>query len=59
MNASNFSLEFRLSKDEVQKLNKMYFKNLYKGRVRILFGFVRSELCQWSLRISLGYLRHT
>lgn len=40
MNASNFSLEFRLSKDEVQKLNKMYFKNLYKGRVRILFGFV-------------------
>ncbi|MNY19007.1 hypothetical protein D3C86_1524200 [compost metagenome] len=40
MNASNFSLEFRLSADEVRKLNKMYFKNLYKGRVQILFGFV-------------------
>jgi len=40
MNVSNFSLEFRLSVDEVRMLNKMYFKNLYKERVRILFGFV-------------------
>ncbi|KRB59966.1 YcxB family protein [Flavobacterium sp. Root186] len=40
MNTSNFSLEFRLNADEVRKLNKMYFKNLYKERVRILFGFV-------------------
>lgn len=40
MNDSSFSLEFGLNVDEVQKLNKMYFKNLYRERIQILFGFV-------------------
>lgn len=38
MNATNFSLEFELNMIEVRKLNKMYFKNLYKERVRIFSG---------------------
>jgi hypothetical protein len=40
MNTSNFSLEFGLNADEIQKLNKMYFKNLYKERIRFFCGFV-------------------
>ena len=40
MNATNFSLEFELNKIEVRKLNKMYFKNLYKERVRIFSGIL-------------------
>lgn len=35
MNASDFSLEFELNGTEIQKLNKMYFKNLYKEKVTI------------------------
>jgi len=37
MNTTNFSLEFGLNAVEIQKLNKMYFKNLYIERVRIFF----------------------
>lgn len=37
---TNFFLEFGLNADEVQKLNKMYFKDLYKERLQIFFGFV-------------------
>lgn len=40
MDTINFSLEFRLNVDEVQKLNKMYFENLYMDRVQVLFGFI-------------------
>jgi len=35
MNTSNFSLEFELNNSEIRKLNKMYFKDLYKERVVI------------------------
>ncbi|MDR7370091.1 hypothetical protein [Flavobacterium aquidurense] len=38
MNTTNFSMEFELNTIEVRKLNKMYFKNLYKERVRIFSG---------------------
>ncbi|TCN54600.1 YcxB family protein [Flavobacterium circumlabens] len=37
MNTSKFSAEFELNINEIQKLNKMYFKRLYKGRVRVFF----------------------
>lgn len=37
MNTSKFSAEFELSIIEIQKLNKMYFKRLYKGRVTVFF----------------------
>ena len=30
MNTSKFSLEFELNVAEIQKLNKMYYKDLYK-----------------------------
>ncbi|MNX85699.1 hypothetical protein D3C86_1175490 [compost metagenome] len=40
MDASNFSLEFGLNADEIQKLNKMYFKNLYEERIRFFCGVV-------------------
>jgi len=36
MNTSRFSLEFELNVAEVRKLNKMYFKCLYKERVTVL-----------------------
>jgi hypothetical protein len=35
MNISNFSLEFELNTSEIQKLNKMYFKHLYKQRILV------------------------
>ncbi|WP_343694295.1 hypothetical protein [Flavobacterium sp.] len=38
MNTTNFSLEFGLSVPEIQKLNKMYFKHLFKERVSALLG---------------------
>lgn len=38
MNASSFDLEFELNIGEIRKLNKMYFKNLYKDRVIIFSG---------------------
>ncbi|MEP6932000.1 MAG: hypothetical protein ABI850_18395 [Flavobacterium sp.] len=37
MNTSKFSAEFELNINEIQKLNKMYFKRLYKGRVTVFF----------------------
>lgn len=66
MKASNFSLEFRLNVDEIRKLNKMYFKNMYEKQVRILFGFVlflsifydlndRGDLIIWLIR-NLGFV---
>lgn len=36
MNTSNLSLIFELNPSEIRKLNKMYFKNVYKERVVIL-----------------------
>jgi hypothetical protein len=64
MNASNFSLEFELNISEIRKLNKMYFKHLYKERVTIvsslilflliLFDFFRvddsTDMIQWIIR---------
>lgn len=59
---TNFFLEFGLNGDEVRKLNKMYFKDLYKERLRIFFGFVfsfyilysffdlNSDLITWIIR---------
>ena len=35
MNSSKFSLEFELNVSEIRKLNKMYFKHLYKKRATI------------------------
>ncbi|MBF4494775.1 hypothetical protein IR010_19710 [Flavobacterium sp. MR2016-29] len=37
---NNFSLEFELNVVEIRKLNKMYFKNLYKERVSIFFSLL-------------------
>lgn len=37
MNTSKFSAEFELNMNEIQKLNSMYFKRLYKVRVSIFF----------------------
>ncbi|MFH7013555.1 YcxB family protein [Flavobacterium sp. FlaQc-52] len=37
MNTSKISIEFELNVTEIQKLNKMYFKRLYKERVTVLF----------------------
>lgn len=37
MNTSKFSMEFELNLAEVRKLNKMYFKRLYKERVTVFF----------------------
>lgn len=33
MTAANFSLEFQLSISEIRKLNKMYFRHLFKERI--------------------------
>lgn len=35
MNGANFSLEFKLDINEIQKLHKMYFKDLYKKKVMV------------------------
>jgi len=40
MNASGFYMEFELNIGEIRKLNKMYFKNLYKDRVIVFSGLV-------------------
>ncbi|WP_426484751.1 YcxB family protein [Flavobacterium sp. 2] len=40
MSDSHFSLEFELNATEIRKLNKMYFKNLWEGRIRILSGMI-------------------
>lgn len=40
MNTSNFCLEFDLNTSEIRKLNKMYFKNLYKEKVIIFSGII-------------------
>jgi hypothetical protein len=64
MNSSPFSLEFELNVIEIQKLNKMYFKHLFKERVTyatvivlliaIFFDFFTlntdADLLQWELR---------
>lgn len=38
MTAANFSLEFQLNISEIRKLNKMYFRHLFKER--IVFGLL-------------------
>lgn len=61
MNSSNFSLQFELNVSEIQKLNKMYLKNIYKDRVLLTFCTVlfflifcelRSgyDLIEWTIR---------
>lgn len=40
MNTSKFSAEFELNITEIQKINKMYFKRLYKGRVTFFFVII-------------------
>ncbi|WP_428232283.1 YcxB family protein [Flavobacterium sp.] len=40
MNHTTFSLEFDLNLSEIRKLNKMYFKCIYKERVTIFCGIV-------------------
>ncbi|MBO9586341.1 MAG: hypothetical protein J7574_19430 [Flavobacterium sp.] len=54
MNATNFSLEFPLNLSEIRKLNKMYFKHLFRQRIVfisvgillsvIFFDFTNSNL---------------
>jgi hypothetical protein len=44
MGTSKFSLEFELNVAEVRKLNKMYFKRLYKERVTIVSVIVLAFL---------------
>jgi hypothetical protein len=61
MDISNFSMEFGLSTSEIQKLNKMYFKHLYKERILlglaiflfllILFTFSsENDFVEWTVR---------
>ncbi|KFF03395.1 YcxB family protein [Flavobacterium reichenbachii] len=64
MNTAAFSLEFKLNISEIRKLNKMYFKHLYKEKVTIfssllLFGLIlfdyfrvdhKTDLIQWMIR---------
>lgn len=40
MNAANFSLEFKLDRIEIHKLNRMYFKDLYKKRVMFFLAIL-------------------
>ncbi|OMQ10469.1 hypothetical protein BXU01_14430 [[Flexibacter] sp. ATCC 35103] len=40
MNTSGFFLEFELNIGEIHKLNKMYFKSLYKEKVTVFLGIV-------------------
>lgn len=61
MNGANFSLEFKLDINEIQKLHKMYFKDLYKKKVMVFlstlfFAFVffnlfnlssNNDIVQW------------
>lgn len=49
MNLSAFSLEFGLSTSEIQKLNKMYFKHLYKDRILIVLSTVLLVLILFNL----------
>lgn len=64
MTAANFSLEFQLSIPEIRKLNKMYFKYLFKERIAsCLFTFllllilvdyiIEIDFFQWLMRSSL------
>lgn len=61
MNRSNFSLELGLNTSEIQKLNKMYFKHLYKERILLSLGIVlfllilfnfnsAIDLVEWTIR---------
>lgn len=61
MNLSDFSLEFGLTTSEIQKLNKMYFKHLYKDRILLisvimLFVLIlvslnnNNDLIEWIIR---------
>lgn len=64
MNTSNFSLEFDLNTSEIRKLNKMYFKGIYKKRVLFFLGAFllvgicfdffnlngNNDLIEWSIR---------
>ncbi|SHM84264.1 YcxB family protein [Flavobacterium chilense] len=61
MNSSDFSLQFGLNVSEIQKLNKMYFENIYKDRILlascavlffVIFFDLRSEydLIEWIIR---------
>ena len=44
MNAVNFFLEFKLDSNEIQKLNKMYFKDLYKKKVMLFLAVLLSVI---------------
>lgn len=49
MNSPDFSVQFNLNFCEIQKLNKMYFKNIYKDRIllsasAVLFSIIISDL---------------
>jgi hypothetical protein len=61
MNSSNFLLQFELNVSEIQRLNKMYFKNIYKNRIllsscAVLFFFIffdlngQHDLVEWIIR---------
>lgn len=61
MKSSNFSLQFELNVCEIQKLNKMYFKNIYKNRILVssciillflIFFDLKSnnDLIEWIIR---------
>jgi len=44
MTASDFSLEFQLHLSEIRKLNKMYFRHLFKMRIILLILFALVSL---------------
>lgn len=48
MNTANFSLEFKLDMIEIRKLNKMYFKDLYKKRVMLFLVILLFTSVFWS-----------
>ncbi|MFH6936595.1 YcxB family protein [Flavobacterium sp. FlaQc-30] len=61
MRTSNFSLQFELNVSEIQKLNEMYFKNIYRNWILLFFGAVlfflifldlstQDDLVEWVIR---------
>ncbi|MEZ0182407.1 YcxB family protein [Flavobacterium oncorhynchi] len=51
MKISNFSLQFELNVSEIQKLNEMYFKNIYRNWILLFLGIVLFSLIFLDLNI--------
>lgn len=61
MRTSDFSLQFELNVSEIQKLNEMYFKNIYRNWILLFLGIVlfffifldlslQYDLVEWIIR---------